>query len=67
MTHWGPAWAELKPRLQQLAADLGEPLRALDELTDAEGDRLAWACPAKGCFRRSAGVAACRLWRRHRI
>ena len=36
----GPTWAELKPRLQQLAVDLGEPLRALDELSPAEGDRL---------------------------
>ena len=36
----GPSWAELKPQLQLLAADLGEPLRALDDLTAAEGDRL---------------------------
>ena len=36
----GPTWAELKPQLQHLAADLGEPLRALDDLTAAEGDQL---------------------------
>ena len=36
----GPTWAELKPQLQQLADDLGEPLRALDQLSAAEGDRL---------------------------
>ena len=36
----GPGWAELKPQLSALELELGEPLRALDELTDAEGERL---------------------------
>ena len=36
----GPDWAELKPQLSTLELELGEPLRALDELTDAEGERL---------------------------
>ena len=36
----GPGWSELKPRLQQLSEQLAEPLRALDELTDAEGEHL---------------------------
>ena len=36
----GPGWQELRPKLKQMEAELGEPLLALDELSDAEGDRL---------------------------
>ena len=36
----GPTWNELKPQLQRLAADLGEPLRALDDLSESEGEHL---------------------------
>jgi mannosyl-3-phosphoglycerate phosphatase len=36
----GPGWVELKPQLSALELELGEPLRALDELTDAEGEQL---------------------------
>ena len=36
----GPGWSALKPRLQELSEQLSEPLLALDELTDAEGERL---------------------------
>ncbi len=36
----GPGWQDLKPKLRQLEAELGEPLRALDELSDDEGERL---------------------------
>jgi mannosyl-3-phosphoglycerate phosphatase len=36
----GPGWSVLKPRLQELSEQLSEPLQALDELTDAEGECL---------------------------
>ena len=36
----GPGWQELKPLLKELSDALGEPLRALDELSDQEGDQL---------------------------
>jgi len=36
----GPGWDELKPQLQVLSKALGQPLRALDELTDQEGQQL---------------------------
>ena len=36
----GPGWQELRPLLAELSAALGEPLRALDELTEEEGDQL---------------------------
>ena len=36
----GPDWTELKPQLQRLQAELGEPLRPLDELSEEEGQRL---------------------------
>lgn len=36
----GPCWSALKPCLQELSEQLAVPLRALDELTDAEGERL---------------------------
>ena len=36
----GPGWQELKPHLQHLQKELGEPLRPLDELTEAEGEAL---------------------------
>ena len=36
----GPGWQELRPKLKLMEAELGEPLLALDELSDAEGDRL---------------------------
>jgi mannosyl-3-phosphoglycerate phosphatase len=36
----GPGWQELRPKLKEIEAKLGEPLLALDELSDAEGDRL---------------------------
>ena len=36
----GPDWTALKPQLQRLQAELGEPLRPLDELSEAEGQRL---------------------------
>lgn len=36
----GPAWEALKPQLQQLSLELGQPLRALDELSEADGERL---------------------------
>ena len=36
----GPGWQELRPKLKLMEAELGEPLLALDELSDSEGDRL---------------------------
>ena len=36
----GPGWRELRPQLQSLERELGEPLRALDDLADDEGDAL---------------------------
>ena len=36
----GPDWTALKPQLQRLQAELGEPLRPLDELSEEEGQRL---------------------------
>ena len=36
----GPCWSALKPCLQELSEQLAVPLRALDELTDTEGERL---------------------------
>ena len=36
----GPGWRELKPHLQALEISLGEPLRALDELSEEEGSQL---------------------------
>ena len=36
----GPGWRELRPQLKRLERDLGEPLRALDDLSDQEGDAL---------------------------
>ncbi len=36
----GPSWQELRPQLTVLARDLGQPLQALDDLSDQEADRL---------------------------
>ena len=36
----GPGWTELKPQLQRLQSELGEPLRPLDELSEDEGQQL---------------------------
>ena len=36
----GPTWKELRPQLSQLSRDLGQPLQALDDLSDQEADRL---------------------------
>ena len=36
----GPGWTELKPQLQRLQSELGEPLLPLDELSEEEGQRL---------------------------
>ena len=36
----GPGWAALKPQLQHLQRELGEPLRPLDELSEEEGQQL---------------------------
>ena len=36
----GPGWTELKPQLQHLQRELGEPLRPLDELSEEEGQQL---------------------------
>lgn len=36
----GPGWGELRPQLKRLERELGEPLRALDDLSDQEGDAL---------------------------
>ena len=36
----GPGWQDLKPLLKELSDGLGELLRALDELTDLEGEQL---------------------------
>ena len=36
----GPDWTALKPQLQRLQAELGEPLRPLDELSEEDGQRL---------------------------
>ena len=36
----GPSWQELRPQLTLLARDLGQPLQALDDLSDQDADRL---------------------------
>ena len=36
----GPSWQELRPQLSVLARDLGQPLQALDDLSDQDADRL---------------------------
>lgn len=36
----GPSWQELRPQLDGLAHDLGQPLQALDDLSDQDADRL---------------------------
>ena len=36
----GPSWQELRPQLNQLAQDLGQPLQALDDLDADAADRL---------------------------
>ena len=62
----GPGWSELKPRLQQLSEQLAEPLRALDELTDAEGEHLLGLTGAllQQAQRAALQRALCRpLWR----
>ena len=36
----GPSWRQLRPQLDALERELGEPLLALDDLSDLEADRL---------------------------
>ena len=36
----GPSWSQLRPQLAALERELGEPLQALDDLSDADADRL---------------------------
>ena len=36
----GPSWRQLRPQLADLERELGEPLHALDALSDTEADRL---------------------------
>jgi len=36
----GPSWQELRPQLTLLSRDLGQPLQALDDLSDQDADRL---------------------------
>jgi mannosyl-3-phosphoglycerate phosphatase len=36
----GPSWRQLRPQLAALERELGEPLLALDDLSDLEADRL---------------------------
>ena len=36
----GPSWRQLRPQLADLERELGEPLQALDDLSEMDADRL---------------------------
>ena len=36
----GPSWSQLRPQLAALEQELGEPLQALDDLSETDADRL---------------------------
>ena len=58
-----PDWTALKPQLQRLQAELGEPLRSLDELSVRRKGSGCWGLAVKPCARRSGAAAACLLCR----